>query len=441
MSGLAEILCKSGYEVTGSDLKLSRLTDKLTGLGIKVYENHKAEDIDGAELLVYNARIRKDNPELVRASECGIPIIDRATLLGYLSDRYPKSMGISGTHGKTTTTSMAAMILLEAGLDPTIHIGGELQAIGGTTRTGSGEFFVTEADEYSASFLKLHNYVAVILNIEFDHPDFYRDQEHVKATFLNYAQNVPEDGFVVGCSDDPAVVDILGKAGRNIVTYGFGIGESIPDWTAKNICFDENGSTSFDLIHSGETVVHINMMVPGRHNIYNAMAAAAACTLMGCSAEHVRKALEVFRGAGRRFESKGYYNGAKIVDDYAHHPSEIRATLAGARNMRHKKLWCVFQPHTYTRTASLLNEFAASFEDADEVIIADIFSATENNTGSINSRTLSERIAATGKKPVYLESFEAIVDHLAARVQPGDMVMTIGAGDIFAVGEMLAARS
>ncbi len=437
MSGLAEILQDWGYTVTGSDTRASGITQRLESKGITVFRHNSPENISDPDLIVYTLAVRKDNPEYRRAVETGVPMMVRAELLGLISDRYPSSIGVAGTHGKTTATSMVAMIMLEAGKDPTIHIGGELEAIGGTVHIGSGRYFVTEADEYKASLLKLHNDISVILNIEFDHSDFYRDINHVKDVFREYALNTPENGIIIACGDDPEVAGILDIPRKKVL---FGIDNPDCEWRAGNIRYDMNGLASFNVVHNGKPLERIRLNVPGKHNVYNALASIAACSFAGCGIAPAKKALAAFRGTRRRFEEKGYYKGTRIVDDYAHHPSEIRATLAAAEKTAHKCLWCIFQPHTYSRTLSLFENFVSSFDKADKIIIADIYAAREIDDGSINSAMLAEKIAARGKNAIHMDSFGAIADYIAQNAAPGDLVLTMGAGDINLVGEMLIEK-
>jgi UDP-N-acetylmuramate--alanine ligase len=439
MSGLAEILAYQGYIVTGSDEKSSPIIQKLERSGIRITIGHYAENVAGADLLVYTAAVRPDNIELVTAAVAGIPCMDRATLLGELMKKYPMSFAVSGTHGKTTTTSMISMIMLEEGLDPTIHIGGELAAIGGSTRIGSSEFFIAEACEYSGSFLKLHPHIAVILNIEYDHADYFRNIDDVKNAFHSFAELVPKDGHIVVNGDDEKVLDILSGILCNKTT--FGVRDSSNTWSASNIEFDDMGCASYTLLHMGKPVTEIKLKVPGIHNVSNSLAAIAACSLAGCSISSAEKALLKFSGTCRRFEIKGISDGVTVVDDYAHHPSEIAATLKAAARYNHSRIWCVFQPHTYSRTKCLMDEFSKSFDNADFVILTDIYAAREADTGEVNSSMLAEKITLTGKNAVYIKDFDNIVELLDKNVMSGDLVITMGAGDIYKVGDMfLEAR-
>lgn len=434
MSGLAEILLSLGYIVSGSDIKESNLTNKLKQLGAKIFTEHNEINIQKPDLVVYTAAVKKDNPELVRARSLGIPIIDRATLLGQIMKKYPYSIAVSGTHGKTTTTSMISLIMLEAGLNPTIHIGGELDSIGGTTKIGNGKYLVAEACEYFESFLKFFPFMVVINNIEYDHADFFSNIDHVKQTFMKFALLVPEDGYIIANLDDSNVASLLDNIHCNKVTYGLKAKDVM--WTAKNISYDSNGRASFTLVKDGNEIIRINLNIPGAHNVMNALASAVSCYTLGCSAESIKTGLENFSGTHRRFELKGILNNVKVIDDYAHHPSEVKATLKAARSSEHSKIWCVFQPHTYTRTRTLLSDFASAFTDADKVIVADIYAAREIDSGDINSSMLADKINASGKEALYLNSFDSIVKYLVDNVSQGDIIITMGAGDIYKVADM-----
>lgn len=434
MSGLAEILLHQGYVISGSDMKGSNITEKLKHMGVKVYESHNSENIKNPDLVVYTAAVKKDNPELVKAESLGIKTIERSVLLGQIMKNFPFNINIAGTHGKTTTTSMIAMIMLEAGSDPTIHIGGELNAIGGNTKIGNGKFFITEACEYVESFLKFYPYMAVVLNIEADHLDYFKGIDHIKESFLKFINLIPFDGYLIANADDQNVCDLLDKAKCNIITYGMNSVNA--EWKAKNISFDKRGFGSFTLIKSSDEICNIQLSVTGTHNISNALAAISACFATGCSIQAIHDGLLKFTGTHRRFEDKGEVRGIRVIDDYAHHPTEIMATLKAASKVPHNKIWCVFQPHTYTRTKTLLNDFSVSFDDADCVILSDIYAAREPDTGEIHSGVLADKINSINKKATYMESFEEIVDYLKSNASPDDLIITMGAGDIYKVGEM-----
>jgi UDP-N-acetylmuramate--alanine ligase len=434
MSGLAEILMSFNCRVSGSDLKESDITRKLRNMGADIFIGHREENVKGADLVVYTAAIKEDNPELVYARKHGIEIISRATLLGAIFERYKYGIAVSGTHGKTTTTSIISLILLESGKDPTIHIGGELEVIGGTTRAGKSGYLVAEACEYYGSFLSFKPYVAVILNVEFDHADYFRDIGHVRNTFREFAALVPPDGYVVYNADDEYIAKFLNGIRCNKVT--FGLNNPAADYSARNISYDEFGCASFMLVKNGKDVVPVHLKVPGIHNVMNSLAAFAACSIVGCDAERIAGSLGSFTGTHRRFEFKGTVDGIKVIDDYAHHPSEIKATLKAARSNAQNGIWCVFQPHTYTRTKYLLQEFAGAFSDADHVIVTDIYAAREPDTGEINSQMLADKINDAGGNAIYIKEFEDIAFYLAENVKPGQMIITMGAGDVYEVADL-----
>ena len=433
MSGLAEILASQGYIITGSDIKSSPIIQKLDKMGISAAIGHQAENVAGADLLVYTAAVKPDNTELLAASAAGIPIMDRASLLGEIMKKYPFSIAVSGTHGKTTTTAMISMIMIEEGLDPTVHIGGEFKAIGGTTRIGKTGYFITEACEYTGSFLKFNPYLGLILNIEYDHTDYFRDFNEVKNAFLGFSKAVPEKGWLLVNGDDSPALEIMRKASCNKADYGLSNGCR---WTASDISLDNMGCASYVLVHDNKPVTEIKLKVPGLHNVSNSLAALAAAGIMGCSLATASKALLKFNGVCRRFELKGNNNGVIVVDDYAHHPSEVAASLKAARSIASSRIWCVFQPHTYTRTKHLMDGFATAFGDADTVILPDIYAAREDDTGEVNSAMLAEKISRTGKKVLYIKEFEDIAGYLNKNAEPGDLIITMGAGDIYKVGEI-----
>lgn len=439
MSGLAEILLSRGYRVSGSDLKASPITRRLQHKGAVVFDGHRAEQVHGADLAIHTAAVKEDNPEMVEARRLNIPVLDRAALLGQLMETYAYAVGVSGTHGKTTTTAMMSLILYQAALDPTILLGGELEAVGGNVRTGSSHYFITEACEYVDSFLKFHPYMAVILNIDADHLDYFKDLDHIYASFAKYAALVPEKGFLIGCGDDPLVVKLAKTVQCKTVLYGI---EQEADWTAADIHYDAFGCASYRAVFRSQDMGWFRLKVPGRHNIYNALAAAAGAWALGISVDAIRPALSAYQGTHRRFEFKGRTDrNVLVVDDYAHHPAEIKATLEAAAHVPHDKLWCIFQPHTYTRTHKLFQEFSSAFKGADTLIVADIYAAREKDPGLVHARDLAAAAALQGQNSLYLPDFPSIIAYLQENAKDGDLVLTMGAGDIHEVGEALLGET
>ena len=438
MSGLASVLLGRGFVVTGSDSKLSPLTEQLEKQGAKVFCPQSAENISkDIDVMVCTAAIHPDNPEYAAALSAGIPILTRAQLLGQIMDHYDNSAAVSGTHGKTTVTSMLSCILLSADLDPTISVGGILKEIGGNIRVGRSENFITEACEYTNSFLSLKPKIGLILNIDADHLDFFKDLDDIRHSFHRFAQNIREDGTLIlnGTISHPE--EITEGIRAKVITYG----AEGADYTAEEITFDEFGAGSFHVLRRGEDLGCFTLHVPGKHNVSNAVCAIAAADQMGIAMEHCQKGLDVFHGADRRFQIKGKLrSGATVIDDYAHHPTEIRATLEAAGNYPHKKIWCVFQPHTYTRTKALMNGFADALSIADEVVLAPIYAARETDNLGISSDTLRQNIANRGTDAWYFPDFDRIEDFLLERAEDGDLVITIGAGDVVRVGEEMLAK-
>lgn len=435
MSGLAEILLKEGFTVSGSDSKESPLTKKLESEGAQIFYGQKAENIiPGIGCVIYTAAIGRSNPELIEAVAQKLPLLTRAELLGQLMKNYDTPIAVSGTHGKTTTTSMISHILLEGNLDPTISVGGILKAIGGNIRVGNSETFITEACEYTNSFLHFFPKISVILNIEEDHLDFFKDLEDIRHSFHQFAALLPEDGTLIINGDIKDYSEICEGLSCNVVTYGSS--ESF-DYSADNITYDENGHVSFDLIRGGKHTDHICLSVTGDHNVSNALSAIAVADLLKIPMDVTKKGLLSFTGTDRRFEYKGEFNGVTIVDDYAHHPTEIAATLKAAQHSPHNCVWCVFQPHTYTRTKAFLHEFAESLSHADHLVLADIYAARETDTLGISSADLAREAEKFGTDTHYFPSFEEIEAFLKENCRPGDLLITMGAGDIVNVGEDL----
>ena len=435
MSGLAEILLKENFQISGSDSRESELTDKLTSLGADICYGQRSSNItDSTDLVVYTAAIHPDNPELKAALEKNIPTLTRAELLGQIMDNYRDSVAVAGTHGKTTTTSMITHILLHTHADPTVSVGGILKSIDGNIRVGNSEVFLTEACEYTNSFLNFYPRYAVILNIEEDHLDFFKDLADIRSSFHKFAANVPADGTVIINGQIDHYQEITQGLPCQVVTYGLDPSDS---YYADNITFNTQGCGEFTLMHNSNALGTITLSVPGLHNVSNAVAACALALEMNFSFEHIQAALTGFGGTARRFEHKGNLGGITIIDDYAHHPTEIAATLTAAQNYPHERVICVFQPHTYTRTKAFLKEFAASLSHADIVVLADIYAAREKNTLGISSEDLQKELQALGCESYYFPSFDEIENFLLKKCINGDLLITMGAGDIVQVGEHL----
>ncbi len=436
LSAIAEILLSRGYEVSGSDMKESGETARLASKGARVFIGHRAENADQADLLVYSSAVGRDNPEMKRAEERGIPVLSRAQMLGLLMKEYENSVAVSGTHGKTTTTSMVSLILERAEMEPTILVGGNLAEIGGNVKVGHSRYFITEACEYMDSFLSLKPKIEIILNIDSDHLDYFKDIDHIVSSFDKFAHLVPANGTIIAYDANPFVNQVIRNL-DNVVTFGF---NENCDYYASDIKFNENGMPSFDVHHAGQLLNRVQLAIPGEHNILNALAAYTCACVLGVDPQLTKDTLERYHGTQRRFDLVGTTaKGVKIVDDYAHHPTEIKATLSASENVPHNSLWCIFQPHTYTRTLALFDEFADAFEKADRLILAEIYAAREKNIYKISSAQLAEKIREThpDKEVLFMEDFGAIADYVDENAQRGDMVITMGAGDIYKVGEML----
>ena len=429
MSPLAEVLHGMGLSVQGSDQSDSAAVEHLRSMGISVHVGHEASDIDGAEFVIRTAAIHDDNPEIAAARASGIPVFERAEAWGAIMQQYQNAICIAGTHGKTTTTSMTTHIFMAAQADPTVMIGGTLPMLHSGYRVGKGNTIILESCEYCNSFLHFFPTVAVVLNVEADHLDFFKDLEDIKESFRRFAQLVPEGGHIVANADDPGAMDAL--AGLPLLTFGLGEGANC---RAENLTWS-HGRPAFDVAVNGEIYTRLCLQVAGEHNVYNALAAAAASYVLGIPGQAVKAGLEAFSGAGRRFERKGSYNGAEIYDDYAHHPSELHALLEMARGLDYRRVICAFQPHTYSRTKGLFDQFVQELGRADVVLLAEIFAARETNTAGVSSRDLARKLPGA----VYCPTLDAVADRLRALARPGDLILTVGAGDIYTVGEALAA--
>ena len=438
MSGLAEILLKEDFRISGSDNKESALTDHLRKLGATVFCGQKASNIiSGIDVVVYTAAIHDDNEEFQEAVKQGLPMLSRAELLGQLMTNYKTSVAVAGTHGKTTTTSMLSHILLAGEKDPTISVGGILKAIGGNIRVGGSDVFVTEACEYTNSFLHFFPKIGIILNIDADHLDFFKDIDDIRCSFHKFAGLLPEDGTLIINGEIPNLSGITKGLKCRIITYG---NDPSFDYSAAQISHDELGEASFDLVRHGEVIDRIALSVSGDHNVSNALASLAAAELLNVSLEAAKKGLKEFHGTNRRFEYKGEVQGITVIDDYAHHPTEINASLAAARSYPHREIWCVFQPHTYTRTKLLFSEFVDALANTDHIILAEIYAARETDTLGISSKDIADALKRRGCDVYYFPTFTEIQDFCLDRCQKGDLLITMGAGDVVNIGEALLKR-
>ncbi|MBQ6389414.1 MAG: UDP-N-acetylmuramate--L-alanine ligase [Mogibacterium sp.] len=439
LSAVAEILADNGHIVTGTDINPSKVTRHLESIGIKVFPSHEPENVEGVDAIVYSAAVSDENPEVVRARELGIPLFSRAEVLGMIMDKYEKSVAICGTHGKPTVTSMTSLILRNAQYKPTILVGGNLPQINGNVEIGENKYFVTEACEYMDSFLQLRPTIGVILNIDSDHLDYFKDMDHIVKSFGTFVDQIPPTGTIIAYGDNPFVKGIL-KGRNNKITYGY---SESNDFYAENIVFDENGYPSFDICRKGKRIARLQLSVPGEHNVLNAMAAFVTASFLRVDIQTIALTLRDYHGTNRRFDHIGMTaNGVQVFDDYAHHPTEIRATLAAAKNVKHNKLWLIFQPHTYTRTKALFDEFVDAFTDTDTLVVTDIYAAREKDIYDISSYKL---VTAMKKKyphkPIYyVKDFEDIVRYIRKYAAKDDIVMTMGAGDVYKVGEMLLGK-
>lgn len=440
MSGFAELLHSMGFTISGSDSQESKITEHLESLGIEIMYGQKASNINNSiDLVVYTAAISKDNEEYIAAVNAGIPMMDRAEMVGQVMTNYKSAIAISGTHGKTTTTSMLSHIFLAGNLDPTISVGGILKAIHGNLRIGKSDTFITEACEYTNSFLKFHPTISIILNIEEDHLDFFKDLNDIRNSFHLFAKLLPnKDGLLVINGDIENYSAITGDLDCNVVTYS--IENHSCNYSADNISYDELGKGEFDLLENGTNIGHIKLNVLGEHNISNALSTIAVARHLHIPMEIIQSGLLSFEGTDRRFEYKGEIGGVTIIDDYAHHPTEIHATLESAKKYPHKTTWCVFQPHTYTRTRAFLNEFAQALSAADKIVLAKIYPAREKDPGDISSKDLQKKLEELGKDVYYFEDFEDIENFLLENCISGDLLITMGAGNVVSIGESLLGQ-
>lgn len=434
MSAIAYVLLKRGYNVSGSDLNLSRMSRHLQDEGATVYIGHKKEQIENVDAVVVSTAIHQDNVELIAAKEKNIPVLHRSDVLADILNA-ENGVAVAGAHGKTTTSAMISCIAYESQTNPTVIIGGEVSTLGGNACNGNGKYVIAEADESDGSFLKFNSSLAIITNIENDHMDHYGSEENIYKAFKQFLANMKTGGKAILCIDNAKVQKLAGETEKEVITYA--IENPQADYTARGITYDVNG-TGYQLYYKNEFLTDVRLIVPGRHNVLNSLGAFAAAREMGIVAEDILRSLAKFGGAKRRFETKGKVNGVWVVDDYAHHPTEIKVTLQAAKQTRPQRLICIFQPHRYTRTQLLFNDFCNCFTECDEIILTDIYSAGEDKIEGISSKVLAEGVEnALGKKVVYLPALEDVNNYLNRHVQNGDLVMTVGAGDVYKVGEKL----
>ncbi len=446
MSGIAEVLLNLGYKVSGSDLKSSGVTARLAGLGATIFEGHEAANISDAEVVVTSSAIAGDNPEVTEAHKLHVPVIQRAEMLAELM-RLKYGIAIAGMHGKTTTTSMVAAVLAAGGLDPTVVVGGRVDSMGSNARLGKSQYLVAEADESDRSFLKLSPILSVVTNIDREHMDCYRNMRDVKKTFLDFMDRVPFYGIVVACNDDPLVRRLLPQAQRRTVTYGTKRGSDFLIKLGENPASSGNARgdagplSRFRVSYRKQDMGEFTLHVPGVHNILNATAAIAVGIGLDVDVEAIRTALDQFRGVDRRFQLRGRAAGVSVIDDYGHHPTEIRATLAAAKQCSFRKVHAIFQPHRYTRTRDLMEDFTTAFADADSLFVLDIYAASEKPIEGISGEVLARQIEAkSGRGVRYVSSFADAVNSAAAVAQEGDMVLTLGAGSVSQLGPMILEK-
>lgn len=435
MSGIAEILQHYGVIVTGSDMQESEVTEKLRKNHIKVTIGHNVEDLAKANAVVYSAAIKQDDLEMQKARELHIPTIERSDFLGMLTKAFQDTIGVSGTHGKTTTTSMISLCFVSAGLDPSIQVGALLKPLDGNYRVGNSEHFIIEACEYVESFLKFSPKVEVILNIDNDHLDYFKNLDNIKKAFEKYVHILPNDGLLVLNGDDSNCLELAKETKAKVLTYG--INNKNTNFFAVNIVFDQNGFPEFDVYHNNEFYDRIKLSVIGTHNILNSLACIAVCNAYGISKDVIKDTLKQYTGAHRRFEFKGKIKDASVFDDYGHHPTEIIATAKALMNKHYHESWVVFQPHTYSRTKTLLEDFAKALLNFDHIILTDIYAAREKNTYGISSKDLEEKLRSFGKDVIYEPDFQKIVAYIKEKVKPNDIIVTLGAGTITNLGPML----
>ena len=439
MSGIAEILHNWGFTVTGSDWVDSETVRTLIKRGIKVTVGHNLDDVKHADVVVYSAAIKPEDPEMVEAQKLNIPTIERADFLGEITRCFKDTICISGTHGKTTTTSMVSLCFVKALTDPSIQVGAYLKQLEGNYRVGNSEHFIIEACEYVESFLKFSPKAEIILNIDNDHLDYFKTFDNIKKAFKKYVKLLPDDGILVLNGDDSNCLDLSNHTKANIITYG--INNQNVNFYAKNIKFNDDGFAKFDVYHNNVFLDTFQLSVPGKHNVSNALACISICTKYNIDKDTIKSALLSFTGAHRRFEFKGKIQGiASVYDDYGHHPTEIVATAKSLMNKKYHQSWVIFQPHTYSRTKNLLNDFANALMNFDNVIVLDIYAARETNTYNISSKDLVDKLHSLGKNALYIPNFDECADYIKTHIHKDDIVLTLGAGTVTNIGPMLVEQ-
>ena len=434
MSGLAEMLLQQGYHITGSDNTHSHAVERLEAKGVQVYIGHDEKNVQGADVLVYSAAIHPDNPERAWAFAHGVPQIERAELLGQVMEGHRDAVCVSGAHGKTTASSMLAQMLLDCGLDPAVHIGGRLDALGGGTRIGSERVFVAEACEFAGSFLHMHPTIAVVLNIDEDHLDYYGDIQHIEEAFFNFCSLLPPDGLILGWGEDERVMRMINRLDRRYETFGY---TAACDWHPENVEIGSLGRPSFDVIYRGAKLFRAHLNVAGRFNILNALSALAAAHALGADMQKAADSLSRFAGVHRRFEHTGDIDGVHMFHDYGHNPVEMRGALSVACDQHANRVWAVMQPHTYSRVKTLFKDYLTCTEAADFTLVTDIFAAREKDPGDINSQMIVDGMRAHGVNAVLTPTFDDTEAYLRAHWQPGDLVLTMGCGNINLLNEQM----
>ncbi len=431
MFPMAQILKEEGFNITGADVYESDTLQKVRNLGIKVYTTHSGENIKGQDLIVFSAAIKETNPEIQEAKKLGIPMVERSVMLGIVFNKYSKNIGVSGTHGKTTTTSMITSVLMDCGKDPTAVIGASLKKLGGNSRLGKSDVMVAEACEYVDSFLQMNPYISIITNIEADHLDYFGTLENIIKSFNKFAKQT--SGAVIIDGDNQNTKKAVENISAKVLTYGT---DESNDYCAKNVSFSNNQMYSFDIFKKDIFLTHVSLNVPGKHNMYNALAAYIACELLGVKPEEFANSIKNFGGVHRRFEILSTENGITIADDFAHHPTEIEATLNTATNMGFKRVWAIFQPHTFSRTYTLLDDFAKSLSKADKVTVSDILPVRETNTWGVKPTDLTQKIPGAE----YIPTFEEISEYASKNAQNGDLILTMGGGNVYKCAEMIKQK-